>query len=130
MAEKVTAHALLAAMKTHEASDLHLKAGMPPVFRVGGHLRNLTIPAMSGEEIEACLEAIIPPKRRSFYEEFGDLDFAAHLGEGERFRVNIFRAGGVTQSRTEVVAEQVVPATQRRRARNALTAARTVLDPP
>ena len=95
MAEKVTAQALLAAMKTHGASDLHLKAGMPPVYRMGGHLRTVALPAMSGEEIDECLTAIIPPKRRAFYEEHGDLDFAAHLGESERFRVNIFRAGGV-----------------------------------
>ncbi len=45
-------------------------------------------------------------------------------------RRRFFRAGGVTQSRTEVLAEQVVPAAQRRRVRNALSAARTVLDPP
>ena len=47
-------------------------------------------------------------------------------------RVNrrFFRAGGATQSRTEVVADHVVPATERRQARRALAAARTVLDPP
>ncbi|HWL95090.1 MAG TPA: PilT/PilU family type 4a pilus ATPase [Phycisphaerae bacterium] len=95
MTEKVTAQAMLAAMKTHEASDLHLKAGMAPVFRVGGHLRTVNLAPMSGEEIANCLESIIPPQRRAFYEEHGDLDFATHLGEGERFRVNIFRAGGV-----------------------------------
>lgn len=95
MSELITAHAMLAAMKTHDASDLHMKAGMPPVFRVGGHLRTVNLPAMSGEDIARCLDSIIPPQRKAFYEEFGDLDFAAHLGESERFRVNIFRAGGV-----------------------------------
>lgn len=95
MSEKITAIALLAAMKTHGASDLHLKAGMPPVYRVGGHLHRVNLPAMSGEEIAKCLEPIIPAQRRDYYEEHGDLDFATHLPEGERFRVNIFRAGGV-----------------------------------
>jgi single-strand DNA-binding protein len=45
-------------------------------------------------------------------------------------RRRFFRTGGVTQSRTEVVADHVVPATARRQARRALAAARTVLDPP
>lgn len=98
MSETVTAQSLLAAMKVHGASDLHLKAGMPPVYRVGGHLRTVTVPPMSGEDIAKCLESIIPPQRRDFYEEHGDLDFATFLSEGERFRVNIFRAGGVMNS--------------------------------
>lgn len=93
MAEIPSAHQLLAAMKGHGASDLHLKAGSPPVFRVGGHLRSVNLPAMSGEEIAKCMEAIIPPQRRAFYEEHGDLDFSAKLPDGDRFRVNIFRAG-------------------------------------
>lgn len=83
---------LLANMKVHDASDLHLKAGLPPTYRVGGHLRVLDLPVMSGEEIEECIASIIPPKRREFYEEFGDLDFATELADGDRFRVNIFRA--------------------------------------
>ena len=86
---------LLAAMKTHGASDLHIKAGMPPVYRVGGHLRSVNLPAMTGEQIDACMTSIIPPERRAFYEEHGDLDFAATLPDGDRFRVNIFRANSV-----------------------------------
>lgn len=45
-------------------------------------------------------------------------------------RRRFFRANGVTQSRTEVVANKVVAAAQRRQARRALSAARAVLDPP
>lgn len=93
MAEIPNAQQLLSAMKGHGASDLHLKAGSPPVFRVGGHLRSVNLPAMSGPQIAKCLEEIIPPQRRAFYEEHGDLDFSAKLPDGDRFRVNIFRAG-------------------------------------
>ena len=89
---------LLSNMKVHEASDLHLKAGMPPTYRVGGHLRVLDLPVMSGDDIDACMTPIIPPKRREFYEEFGDLDFATELADGDRFRVNIFRAGSKMNS--------------------------------
>lgn len=93
MADIPSAAQLLSAMKGHGASDLHLKAGMPPVFRVGGHLRSVNLPAMSGEDIAKCMAPIIPRGRLAFYEEHGDLDFAAKLPDGDRFRVNIFRAG-------------------------------------
>ena len=83
---------LLGNMKTHEASDLHLKAGMPPVYRVGGHLRILDLPKMSGDDIDACMTPIIPPKRRDYYEEFGDLDFAHELEDGRKNRPSTSRS--------------------------------------
>jgi twitching motility protein PilT len=88
-----TIQTLLAAMKKMAASDLHLKADHVPTYRVGGILRNANLPVMSGDDIEICLAPIIPPARRHVYEERGDLDFAATLPDGERFRVNLFRAG-------------------------------------
>ena len=95
MQEIPSAQQLLAAMAQHNASDLHLKAGTPPVYRVGGHLRTVHLPAMTGAQIEACLSPIIPEVRRGFYDEHGDLDFAYSLPDGDRFRINIFRAGAV-----------------------------------
>ena len=90
----ITIHQLLGAMKGLGASDLHLKAGMPPYYRVGGHLRSASkVPPLTGEQVEELMGPIIPPTRRDFYEEHGDLDFSTEIAEGERFRVNIFRAG-------------------------------------
>jgi single-strand DNA-binding protein len=45
-----------------------------------------------------------------------------------RVRRRFFRAGGTTQSRTEVVADSVVPARQAKRARAAVEKARHTLD--
>ena len=65
MSETVNVEQLLAAMKTLGASDLHLKAGMPPVYRVGGHLRSASsMPPMTGAAIDRCISPIIPPGRR------------------------------------------------------------------
>jgi len=93
MAGDSTIQKLLGAMKGLGASDLHLKAGMPPYYRVGGHLRSSSIPPLSGKQIDEIISPIIPEGRRAFYDENGDLDFSTELAEGERFRVNIFRAG-------------------------------------
>ncbi len=93
MADVISAQKLLASMKKHGASDMHLKADYPPVYRVGRQLRALTMPPMSGEDIDKCLAEIIPPTRRAIFDETGNLDFSTGLPDGERFRVNLFKAG-------------------------------------
>jgi len=83
---------LLRGMARFDASDLHLKVGYPPYYRVAGALRRVEVaPISSSEQIEEMMSAIIPPKRRSDYETKGDLDFAYQGPTGERFRINVFR---------------------------------------
>ncbi len=84
---------LLRSMKGLGASDLHLKAGMPPVYRVEGRLRPANQSPLTGDEITGLLTPIIPSGRRQVYDERGDLDFSTNLPDGDRFRVNIFRSG-------------------------------------
>jgi twitching motility protein PilT len=87
---------LLGAMKKLDASDLHLKTGIPPTYRIGGHLRKTEMPTIPSDSriIEELLAEIIPEKRAHLYEDRGSLDFAYMLPDGDRFRVNILRAGG------------------------------------
>ncbi|MCK6482605.1 MAG: PilT/PilU family type 4a pilus ATPase [Phycisphaerae bacterium] len=82
---------LLENMKSHQASDLHLKAGLPPYYRVNGALRKIDADAVDGEGIFQMLLPIIPSRRRTEYEQRGDLDFAFQLPDGDRFRINAFR---------------------------------------
>ena len=86
---------LLMGMSKVEASDLHLKVGYAPYYRVGGHLRRLKeIEALPNSEfIERMMGTVVPEKRRLEYEERGDLDFSAKGVTGDRFRINIFRCG-------------------------------------
>jgi single-strand DNA-binding protein len=56
------------------------------------------------------------------------LDADAEIVVIGRVRRRFFRAGGVTQSRTEVVAETIVPAASVKRARGALAKAGAQLD--
>ncbi|MCH8251125.1 MAG: PilT/PilU family type 4a pilus ATPase [Planctomycetes bacterium] len=86
---------LLAAMTQLEASDLHLKVGYPPYYRVGGHLRKIDMPPIPDSEyIEKMLEDLVPPSRRHEYDERGDLDFSAVGSSGDRYRINVFRSMG------------------------------------
>ncbi len=87
-------HELLGNMQHHDASDLHIKAGFAPTYRVGGILREITCAPLTNDEADHLLDDIIPVKLRSKFDEQGDLDFATFNEEGDRFRVNIFKSGG------------------------------------
>jgi twitching motility protein PilT len=76
------------------ASDLHVKTGVRPAFRVGGQLRMISADPLSAEAAERLLAPLIPAGMRERLEREGGIDFAAHSANGERFRVNIFRSGG------------------------------------
>lgn len=86
---------LLASMAQLGASDLHLKVGYPPSFRVQGALRTAKMPPLPDTAyIDAMLADLVPASRRAEYDKSGSLDFSARTDSGDRFRVNMFRAMG------------------------------------
>lgn len=89
---------LLASMRKLDASDLHIKVGIPPVYRIGGLLRPIQSEALTEEEADHLLDPLINEVQRKRFEDTGNLDFATHLPDGDRFRVNVFRAGGHTHA--------------------------------
>src|SRR5512137_195317 len=85
---------LLEKMGELQASDLHLKTGVPPVYRMGGELRRTNLPciAVNSRMIEHLMDPLIPKHRKAIWEQKGGLDFAYHLPSGDRFRINILRS--------------------------------------
>ena len=77
-------------------SDLHLKVGSPPLFRIHGVLAPAEgEPPLGEEDTRAALEAVIgdDAKRREFAEE-NEADFSFEIAGVSRFRVNAYRARG------------------------------------
>ena len=74
-----------------DASDLHLKVGLPPKIRIHSKLKNTTGEPMTEEKIERLVFEIMNEKQRKFFSENGALDFAYQVGEMDRFRINVFR---------------------------------------
>ncbi|MGP1273513.1 MAG: type IV pilus twitching motility protein PilT [Phycisphaerales bacterium] len=98
MTASYSIHRLIAAMKRLDASDLHIKVGLPPTYRVGGRLKHLEGDPLSEQEADHLLDPIVPETLRATFEAQGNLDFATHLPDGDRFRVNMFRSGGHTHA--------------------------------
>jgi twitching motility protein PilT len=94
----LTIHRLMGAMKGMDASDLHIKVGYPPTYRIGGLLRPVDCPPLEGDETDRLMEPLLTPKQKETFEENGGLDFAAYLPDGDRFRIDLFRSGGHTHA--------------------------------
>ncbi|MHC4250135.1 MAG: type IV pilus twitching motility protein PilT [Planctomycetota bacterium] len=85
---------LLFFMHKNNASDLHLKVGSPPIVRVERQVRRLEMPALSGEQIYALVEPIMPERSKKEFEKGGSGDFAYSVAGIGRYRVNVFRQRG------------------------------------
>ena len=79
---------LLGEARDTGASDLHLKAGMPPIVRVHGGLQELPYPPLAPDVCEASLLAVLDESQRAEFAQNRDLDFCYDGGELGRFRSN------------------------------------------
>src|SRR5205814_4992224 len=81
-------------MLKYGASDLHIKAGNPPIMRIQGKVRYFDAEAFTGERIQHMVAEILTPPQRAAFEAQSDLDFAYSLPGIGRFRLNAFRQRG------------------------------------
>jgi twitching motility protein PilT len=88
----------------HEGSDLHLKAGLPPMMRLRNAIRQMEMRPLSSEDMERLVWPMLNERSKKLLEETGGADFAHVVGHDEcRFRVNLFRQRG----RLSLVARRV-----------------------
>ena len=73
-----------------DASDLHLKAGQPPIMRIHGELVRSNYPALSAAEAEALLTSVLSEERKKRLYEEKELDLSYYVEGVARFRVNMF----------------------------------------
>jgi twitching motility protein PilT len=85
---------LLSEMMTRNASDLHLKAGSPPVMRVDGELSLMDQPSLTPEDTKDVAASIMTDKQIRRFSEHNEIDFAYSAPSLGRFRVNVFRQRG------------------------------------
>ena len=81
---------LLAFSVKHNASDLHLSSGLPPMIRVDGDIRRVNVPVLDHKTVHGLVYDIMNDKQRRDYEEFLEVDFSFEIPGFARFRVNAF----------------------------------------
>ena len=105
--------ALLKTLVSKHASDLHLRCGEPPVFRVHGEMQRVegrTI--LTNDALEAMLLSIMPERNRNEYQELNDTDFAYEIDGVARFRANAMRERKGAGAVFRVIPAQVVTVEQ------------------
>jgi twitching motility protein PilT len=81
---------LLAFSVKNKASDLHLSSGLPPMIRVDGDLRRLTLPALDNQILTELLYSTMSDHQRRDFEANLEVDFSYAVPGLARFRVNCF----------------------------------------
>ncbi|MBS2001980.1 MAG: type IV pilus twitching motility protein PilT [Cyanobacteria bacterium SZAS LIN-5] len=89
------------------ASDLHIKAGQPPIIRVAGKLIKSTLPPLSKEEVQRLIFSIITSEQRKQLEQTYELDCSFGLDGIGRFRVNVYKDRGSYAAALRVVASRI-----------------------
>src|SRR5262245_49819626 len=88
---------VLGAARQLGASDVHLKAGLRPVFRIRGDLRTLRdTPPLTAEVIGTFALNLMSDKQRDSFEKTKEADLSYGTADGVRYRVNVFRQRGNT----------------------------------
>ncbi len=82
--------AMLTGLRRRRASDLHVVAGRPALFRVAGQLMPEG-PVLDAKLVSQIVQAIVPMARKQSLEELGATDFAYESPAHGRFRVNASR---------------------------------------
>ena len=95
------------------ASDVHLKVGLPPVFRIRGDLRTVRdMPPLNNEVVGTFALNMMNETQRKSFEQDHDVDLAYGDEGGNRYRVNIYRQRGYTGMALRVIPPEV-PAFER-----------------
>jgi twitching motility protein PilT len=89
------------------ASDLHLKAGQPPIIRVAGKLIKSTLNPLSKDEVQRLIFSIITTEQRKSLEQNYELDCSFGLDGIGRFRVNVYKDRGSYAAALRVVATRI-----------------------
>jgi twitching motility protein PilT len=93
---------------THGASDVHIRAGAPPLIRVSGDLWPLDLPMLTPEQTETIIDATFPAEKdRVNFQNDGEADFALSSPGVGRFRVNAYRSRGSAAMVLRHVKEQI-----------------------
>ena len=102
-----TLEELLSKLMSTGGSDLHLKVGSPPAYRIDGVLHLAELPALSADVTRDLLEELLP-ERFASVADATDFDFAYGKPGLGRFRVNSYRQRGSVN----IVIRAVAPTSQ------------------
>lgn len=82
---------MLRSLFSSGGSDLHLRAGEPPIVRKDGHLARLDGAPFAARHLEVMLQSIMSERDIATYREHNDVDWAYEIEGVSRYRCNAGR---------------------------------------
>lgn len=79
------------------ASDIHIKTGNPPIYRIDGELRRIEGEMLDEAAVSELLRSIVTPADMAKFEKIMELDTSYVLEDVARFRVNACKDDGDTR---------------------------------
>jgi twitching motility protein PilT len=88
-----------------KGSDIHLKAGLPPVVRIDGKLRPVpNAPRLAPEAVIEMAQGIMNARQRKIFEDNYEVDLAYGLPGIGRFRVSVYSQRGTVAMVFRIIA--------------------------
>lgn len=87
----------------NQASDLHIKVGEPPLFRVKGQVVRAKLPPFTVQQVNELLDPLLGAKELKELDERGGADFAINVAHIGRFRLNVYKQRGYYSLSARVV---------------------------
>jgi twitching motility protein PilT len=85
---------LLTAAVKNGVSDIHITSGLPPVFRIDGHMKPQATKVLTADDTNGLMKAITPERCQAELAEKGGTDFGFAFKDLARFRVSVFKQRG------------------------------------
>ena len=89
------------------ASDIHLMAKSPPLFRVDGKLEATSLEVLTPDETKKMIYALLNDQQKQQFETELELDFSFTVPELGRFRVNVHRQRGSVEAALRIVPSRI-----------------------
>lgn len=104
---------LLEEVVRKRASDLHIQVGLPPMLRIDGSLTPISgYDALSEEEVERLVFAILDQDQQQILLKDKEFDFSFAFGDLGRFRVNAFHERGNLAAALRLIPNEIKSATE------------------
>lgn len=94
---------LIRALVKYNASDLHLKVGRPPIYRINGKLVPAKMAELNQPNVDSIIFSILTEKQKNELSERKQIDFSFRLEEYGRFRCNVFYQRGCVSAAIRMI---------------------------
>lgn len=100
---KVDMKYLLRALIKYSASDLHIKVGRPPLYRINGKLVPTKMPELTVEQVQSIVYGVLSERQVIDLERNRQIDFSFLVKDLGRFRCNVYFQRGTLSAAIRMI---------------------------